>query len=184
MSIAAMATISTLKSATTDPNTPNPGGGAQPHNASGQQMTGVPSSTLESLMLWIPTETVGAYIAAQAIVGTPTLPASGHLYDASFGAQWLLVLAGALITWLAIIALKAQKSRAAQPTAVKFKLPSFELAASTAAFLLWVLALPQSPAFSWSSWDEKYGALLVIFGTPIISLIGNALNQDPPRSTT
>ena len=182
MSISAMATVSTLKSAA-QTATP-PGGGAQPHAPSGKPITGVPNSTLDSLLLWIPTETVGAYIAAQAIIGTPKLPRSRHLYDASFRAQWLLVIGGVLLTWLAIIAAKRQKSAGAKPNPVPFQLPTFELVASTAAFALWVIALPQSPAFSWSSWHGKYGALLVIFGTPAITLVANALNQDPPRTTT
>lgn len=185
MSIVGMANVSTLKTAArSDIDVANPAQGGQVHDSTGKEITGVPSGTLDSLIVWIPTETVGAYIAALAIVGAPQTPKGGDLSSASFTSEWILVVAGVLLTWLGILAAKAQKSADAMPTPVPFKIPSFELVAGTVAFLLWSLALPQSPMFAWSSWDEKWGALAVIFGTPIITAAASLLQQDQPTSTS
>lgn len=140
----------------------------------GGKVAGVNESTLNSIAQWIPIETIGAYVFLQSLFLDPLNPPAGkHLYELSFSARWHLFFIGLALTVISIplyTAVKAKNATAA------FKLPLGETIIGTIAFVLWAMALPDTPGADWKAWTPDYGvaaiAVSAILLNPIAQLLG------------
>jgi hypothetical protein len=142
---------------------------------SGAKIPGVKEGALNAVAQWIPIETIGVYVFLQTLFLDPLNPPPGkHLYDMNFTARWEVFAVGFVITLLSVplyTAVKAKNSATAN-----FKFPLGETIIGAVAFVLWAMALPDTPANDWKWWNPDYGvaaiAVSAIFLNPIATLLG------------
>jgi hypothetical protein len=139
----------------------------------GGKVAGVNEGTLNSIVQWIPIETIGVYVFLQSLFLSPLNPPVGVKLDQlDFSSRWHIFFIGLAITTLSIPLYTAMKAK--QATA-SFKFPLGETVIGTVAFVLWALALPDTPASDWKDWTPHYGvaaiAVTAIFLNPIAVLL-------------
>jgi hypothetical protein len=69
------------------------------------------------------------------------------------------------------------------------RLPVLEMAASSIAFVVWAIALPDSPITAWQAYDRSHSAAAVIVGGIVLAVIAPPVHpvgrgkqsQGPPR---
>lgn len=145
----------------------------------GPQPVGVPSSVVDQLVLWIPTETLTLYVAYIAIAKLPTAPMNQKLYQANFLWQWIGVGLGTLITVAFVALLAMGKVRA---TKEPYRWPIFEMGAAAVAFIAWAFALPDTPLLTFAGYKTEVGALLVTAVAVIIAVVAYAFGKQPPSA--
>ena len=170
MSIAAMADNRLLR--TTESN--QPAGGATVDVPEGAKVPGVDTGTLNSIVQWIPIETIGAYVFLQQLFLNPlTKPSNQALEAIDYSARWHVWWVGVALTVITIPLYTAVKAKAAK---AKFKLPLAEALLGTLAFVLWAAALPDSPFDDWSWWSTDYGVAAITISALLINPIATLLN--------
>lgn len=148
-------------------------------SGSGPQPAGVPSSVVDQLVRWIPTETLTLYIAYIAVATLPTPTKGQKLHQADFFWQWLGVAAGAVVTVVVVVLLAVGKTRA---TEEPYRWPKFEMAAGAIAFVAFALALPDTPLLDFEGYKTEVGALIVTSVTVLIAVVAYALGKQPSSS--
>ncbi|MFF3871198.1 hypothetical protein [Streptomyces sp. NPDC001978] len=126
------------------------------------------AAAAESVMTYIPTEVVTAYVAVLGILGSPA--------DRSRGPQWVVFWLFLAITPLAVWAAMAQREIAKggrvpfHPAAWPIH-TGFNIMAATASFVLWGFSLPGSPFQGFGWYSPKIGAAALILGSLVLGLI-------------
>jgi hypothetical protein len=186
VSIAAMADNRVLRSPSAP--VPLPGGappGPQalgppvPGPAAAPAPAGVPSDVLSNLTLWIPAETLTAYVGAQALLGNITVPPGKKLYEADFTTRWVIFVSALVITPVLVGLYTKIKARTAQRA---FKWPIAEMILASISFVLWAIALPDTPANNFEGWQAWWGGAAILFITPLIALGATAFGFTPDFS--
>ena len=113
-------------------------------------------SYLAKVVRYIPGEIVAAYLAAYNALKAAE---NGIPFDTVL---WIVAIALGVVTpfWILYAAYIPGKSR-----------PYFQAGAATAAFAVWVFAIPQGPFSSIGWYNPVYGFLVLIFATLIIPLV-------------
>jgi len=140
----------------------------------GAKVPGVKEDTLNSIVQWIPLETIGAYVFLQSLFLDPLKPEAGQtLHDLNYDARWNVFYIGLALTVLAVPLYTAVKQR--QATA-NFAMPWGETVIATIAFVLWAAALPDTPAGDWKWWTPDYGVAAIAVSAVFLSPIATLLN--------
>ena len=145
----------------------------------------VTPSPLAILVKYIPTETITLYVAVQAALGEVQPPQGHDISDANYVARWVWLGVMLLMTVLLTLgfAYRAQlepyKDKApSERPGNWFRWPAFELFATSTAFVVWALALPQTPLqdFDWYDYSA-WNSVLVLGGTVVIGASAYVLNK-------
>jgi len=171
MSVAALADNRLLRSA---PDTVEAGQPAGLELPDGAKVPGVKEGALNSIVQWIPIETIGVYVFLQQLFLDPLVPGAGEeLHELSFSARWNVFIVGLVLTILTIPLYTALKAKLAT---ADFHVPIAETVLGTLAFILWAAALPDSPAGDWEWWTPDYGVAAITVSAlllnPIATLFG------------
>jgi hypothetical protein len=155
---------------------------AEPAPRVGPSLASGPSEksedVLTQLLRYTPTEWVGVYLAAIALL--PALPDEGKsLCDSSFTWRWVVFGIFAALTPLAVWSVAAVQARSAQ---VKASVPWFEMIVGTVAFGAWAVALPLSPFFDICDWSGWMGALIGVIVLAVIGLVAKLTGKALPRA--
>jgi hypothetical protein len=139
----------------------------------GAKVPGVKEGTLNAVVQWIPIETIGAYVFLQTLLLDPLDPAPGlKLHELSHGSRWIVFGFGLILTLVSVPLYTAVKQRVATAS---FRFPLGETLIGSFAFVLWALALPDTPANGWEWWNPDYGvaaiAVSAVFLNPIATLL-------------
>jgi len=150
-----------------------------------QATPAVSPSPLAILTKYIPTETITLYVAVQAAMGEIEPPAGQDISSGDFLARWIWVGVMLCVTFLLSLGfiyraqLEPYKSVAKESRPADwFHWPWFELSATSAAFLVWALSLPQTPLqdFAWYDYNA-WNSVLVLGGTVLIGAAAYVLNK-------
>jgi hypothetical protein len=170
MSVAALADNRLLRS------TPETVPEGQPAVAEleGAKVPGVKEGGLNSIVQWIPIETIGVYVFLQQLFLDPLKPAASQSLDQlNFSARWHVFFVGLVLTILTVPLYTALKAKLATAT---FKFPLGETVIGTLAFVLWAAALPETPLDDWAWWSPDYGVAAITVSAlllnPIAVLLG------------
>ena len=155
---------------------------AEPAPRVGPSLASGPSDKSEDfltqLLRYTPTEWVGIYLAAIALL--PTLPDEGvSLSDSSFTWRWIVFGIFTGLTPFAVWSVAAVQARAA---GVKATVPWFEMIVGTFAFAAWAIALPLSPFYDFADWSGWMGALIAIIVLAVIGLVAKLTGKALPRA--
>ncbi|MEO1337644.1 MAG: hypothetical protein AAFV29_18515, partial [Myxococcota bacterium] len=126
---------------------------------------------LQSLVRFIPTETITLYIAAIAAIpivdGAPN-PAVSKIVLWSFAGLTPVIF---------VLLLFGKRASSGLPTVPAFsQWPWFKLVASTIAFIAWAIALPDSPYLT-ADQDKAVGAFIALFVSTMLSLLEPVLSR-------
>jgi hypothetical protein len=171
MSVAAMADNRLLR------NTPTTVGAGQIEAAQlpdGAKVPGVKEGALNSIVQWIPIETIGVYVFLQQLFLDPLNARPGQsLHELDHAARWNVFWVVLVLTILTIPLYTALKAKVAT---ADFKLPVAETLIGALAFVLWAAALPDTPLNDWDTWNPDYGVAAItvsaLFLNPIATLLG------------
>lgn len=135
-----------------------PGGGKVP---------GVKEGALNSIVQWIPIETIGVYVFLQQLFLDPVSVPAGHtLASLNYSARWHVFWIGLLLTVVTIPRYTALKAKIATAS---FHLPVGETIIGTVAFVLWAVALPDSPLDDWDWWSPDYGVAAITISAVLLN---------------
>jgi hypothetical protein len=138
--------------------------------------TGRQEDFVTQLIRYTPTEVVGLYVAALAVL--PAIPSAegrgSQLWDYDFRWRWGVFVFFVFGSALAVFAVHSANARAAHQ---EFTLPLFEMIVAPVAFAAWALALPLAPLFSWHRWHAWVGALLGVLTLFLIGTIAKATGR-------
>jgi hypothetical protein len=137
---------------------------------------GISSDALSSLTTWIPAETITAYVGAQALLGNLAAPQGKPLHDADFTTRWVVFALALAITPVIVWLFTKIKSRGSHKP---FEWPVFEMVVASLSFVLWAVALPDTPANGIAGWQPWWGGAAIIFITPLVSLSAEAFGFTP-----
>lgn len=167
MSIAALADIR-LQRTEANPSTATPD--------APKTTAGVPVGVINTLVQWVPTETLATYVAVQAIMPAVDLSKVKSATEADYGSRWLLFWVMLVFTAVLVPIYAKIKTNASSS---KFEWPLLEMGISIAAFTLWVVALADSP-FATYGWYESYIAVLaIVAGGGLLGALTVALKASP-----
>ncbi|MEM7675756.1 MAG: hypothetical protein AAF449_07095, partial [Myxococcota bacterium] len=128
------------------------------------------SDALQSLVRFIPTETITLYIAAVAAV-----PLVNDMPDPVVSKIVLWSFA-ALTPIIFVLLLFGKRASSGLPTVPAFSdWPWFKLFASTVAFVAWAVALPESPYLLGE--QRAVGAFVALFVSTMLSLLEPVLSR-------
>ena len=131
----------------------------------GGRVVGVRENALNAVVQWIPAETIGAYVFLLTLLD-PLEPNRGQqIYQLDFSGRWFIFALGALLTVLSVPLACAVKARLAS---VDFQPPVRETVIALVAFILWAIALPDTPLNDWSWWDPQYGAAAIVVSAVLL----------------
>lgn len=141
---------------------------------------GVPQSTLNQLMRYIPTESITLYVAVLALFSPLKAPTGKTVADLSFQGRWINFAGFCALTIVLVPLLTLTKSRGAGKA---FKWPLFEMAVAPIAFAAWAFALPDTPLRTINGYKEAIGAALVLGATVLIGVVADAAGKAPGAET-
>jgi hypothetical protein len=131
------------------------------------KVPGVKEGALNSIVQWIPIETIGAYVFLQQLFLDPLNPGPGEkLHALGFTARWNVFIVGVVLTVLTIPLYTAMKAKLAT---ANFKFPLAETVLGTFAFVLWAAALPDTPANDWEWWSPDYGVAAITLSALLLN---------------
>jgi hypothetical protein len=153
---------------------------AEPAPRVGPSLASGPSEKTEDfltqLLRYTPTEWVGIYLAAVALL---PLPDEGiALCESSFTWRWVLF---GIFTGLAPFAVWAVAAVQARAAGIKATVPWFEMIVGTIAFAAWAIALPLSPFYDFCDWNGWMGALVAVIVLAVIGLVAKLTGKALPR---
>jgi hypothetical protein len=159
-----------------------PAGGAAPPagGAPAAQPAGVPQNTIDTLVRWIPGETIVLY---GAIISLSNTSLSKN--------QALLVLLICLViniagVWSIAVHRAVQTLNPGSNWLSQFPthIPMWEITLSSIALIAWVSAIPGSWPQQLSFWDQWAGGVAIIVTTVVIAFLAAQLNLSPPADQT
>jgi hypothetical protein len=126
---------------------------------------------LHKLETWVPTEVVGAYIAAFALLN----PSTSALRWTLLGIGFVLTLFLTLYQWVKERQKAASASNAPGPGTLAARSLLFG-----AAFVIYVAALPNNAFLSFDWFTLPIGGVAAIFAVLVIPKVADLLHIDPP----
>ncbi|MEU2396114.1 hypothetical protein [Streptomyces sp. NPDC007369] len=139
-------------------------GGKSPEPA----VPGAVVTAAESVMTYIPTEVVTAYVAVLGILDAP----AGHSRTPQWVVFWLFLAITPLAVWAAMAQREMAKGRRVPLHPAAWPVHTgFNIMAATAAFVLWGFSLPGSPFSGFGWYSPKIGAVALILGSLVLGLI-------------
>jgi hypothetical protein len=147
---------------------------AAAETSDGVKIPGVKEGTLNSIVQWIPVETIGAYVFLQQLFLDPLTPGPDQsLHELGFSARWNVFWLGLVLTLITIPLYTALKAKLAT---ADFRFPLGETVIGGIAFALWAAALPDTAFNDWEWWSPDYGVAAItvsaLFLNPTASLLG------------
>jgi hypothetical protein len=140
---------------------------------------GVPAGILNSLALWIPTETLAGYVAIQAAMDNVVVEPQQRLCDADFGDRWILFWI-MLAFSVALVPIYAKIKSSSSSTA--FRWPFFQMLIAAAAFSLWALALEDTAFNDWCELKGWHSITALVVGGGLLAGLTAVLRVSPPWS--
>jgi hypothetical protein len=137
---------------------------------------GVPSTIVDQLTTFIPTETITLYVAYLAALGAISIPSGQHIWNVDFTSRWIGVAGFALVSSLLAIGLTYGKARQSQRV---FTWPIFELITAPVAFAAWAVALPDTPLSAFKGYRVEIGAFIVLSVTVALAVIAWIFGKAP-----
>jgi hypothetical protein len=165
-------------------------GGKTSHKSLGSRGTPPPAQTLPNvpqgyanqLIRWIPTEALSLYAALGAVVASDSnlsLARSLIIFGVSGVVGIIYVWATAVFKKAAELKIPATRSLWSLFWQRK---PVFEIVMATAAFTLWISALPDSWPTHISGWKQQFGAAGVVLAALLIPVVARTSGKTPPAA--
>ncbi|MFC9502672.1 hypothetical protein [Streptomyces sp. NPDC057002] len=133
------------------------------------------SSAAESLVTYIPTEVVTAYVA---VLGLLHVPAGGS-HARQWLAFWIFLVLAPFGVWAAMAYQeKARRGRIPLRPALWPTHTAFNMTAATLSFALWGFSLPNTPFQDLSWYSSELGTAALIIGTLLIGFVSPLFRAD------
>ena len=157
---------------------------AQNPTVTTQTGAGVPAGILNTIVAWVPTETVAIYVGVQAGLPALELKEGAATCTADFTDRWVLFVSLLLVTLILVPIFTLIKSRGSATEAgeTEFKWPVLEMGLTGAAFTLWVFSLPDSPFDTYCDVKVWHSTLALSVGGLLLGALAVALKRKPPWS--
>src|SRR5215208_493046 len=126
---------------------------------------GIPAGVLNTLVQWVPTETVVGYVAIQAAMEPLTPTAGQKLCRLEFTDRWVLF---AIMLVLSVVLVPIYTRIKANNCSTPFQWPVLEMAISGFAFVLWAIALADSPFDDLCGFKEWHAVAAIVVGGALL----------------
>ena len=143
--------------------------GIEAASATAPPTPSLPATVLNQLVSFIPTETILLYVAGETAFGDVVTPPGAPICRAQFAGRWWWLAGVAVGTALLCAGLSYRRQREINQTG-GFRIPWLEVAAATAAFMVWALSLASTPLRNVCGYDyTAWSPVLLLGGTITIA---------------
>jgi hypothetical protein len=147
---------------------------------------GIPAGILNTIVGWVPTETLGLYVGVQAVLPELKVKPNAAPCTADYTDRWVLFISLLLVSLVLVPIYTLIKCRGSATGAgqTAFKMPVLEMGLTGLAFALWAFSLPDSPFDTYCDVKEWHSTLALGIGGILLGGVALALKRKPDWSET